>query len=279
MHARPQESYLLCFCYVLILILQHSAFAQTATVAHKLYGAWYTYPLGNPDTDPVRHEFRHNAATDKDEMVVTHHCAGEHRPVVARAVSPIEVSEDTIRVLESATGSEPTQSKPCEASIAAGTLSYTLSEDENRLTITNPGGNPDLLELARQDSASEAVQPKRLYGTWLLPAANKKGSSMQTRIVFYATADHEKIRQVAICSKGNDTVVSHVDSDIDIGKDEIKVMQSASHTQQEGDFLCRSTLSAGTWHYSVAPGGITLTLSIEGGKPMTLTREGPSGLD
>src|SRR5579863_9848156 len=37
--------------------------AQPSTATSEyLYGTWYSYPLGNPDTDPIRHEFRHNQA-------------------------------------------------------------------------------------------------------------------------------------------------------------------------------------------------------------------------
>jgi len=272
--------FLVSFCYVLVLSLPNTGFTQTATSAQKLYGTWYTYPLGNPETDPVRREFRHNSATGNDELIVARRCAGNFRPAIVKAVSPIEVSEDTIRILKSASDSATAQNKSvCQVSIEAASVSYTLSEDGDRVTITNPGGNPDILELARQDAANEAALPKNLYGTWLLPPVSSKERRVQTRIVFYATADRQKVRQIATCSEGNDSAVSHVDSDISIGKDQITVMESASHTQQEGTFLCRSTIKAGTWRYTLAPDGLSLTISINGGKPLKLTREAQPGLD
>ena len=45
--------------------------------AQRLYGTWYTYPLGNPATDSIRHEFRHSSETGKDEISVSHICEGE----------------------------------------------------------------------------------------------------------------------------------------------------------------------------------------------------------
>src|ERR1700756_3383522 len=56
-----------------------------ATSPDYLYGTWYSYPLGNPDTDPIRHEFRHNQATNKDEVVVMRICQGSYRAVIAKA--------------------------------------------------------------------------------------------------------------------------------------------------------------------------------------------------
>jgi anti-sigma regulatory factor (Ser/Thr protein kinase) len=42
----------------------------------------------------------------------------------------------------------------CRVSVGQIVMSYTLSEDGTRITITNPGGNPDILELARQDAVN-----------------------------------------------------------------------------------------------------------------------------
>ncbi len=57
----------------------------------------------------------------------------------------------------------------CKASVEPGLWSYTVSDDHNRLTITNPGGTPDIMELARQDAAASSVLPSNVYGTWSLP--------------------------------------------------------------------------------------------------------------
>ncbi len=128
-----------------------------APASDYLYGTWYSYPLGNPDTDSIRHEFRHNQSTNKDEMIVTRLCPGDYRAVIARAVSPIEVTQSTIRVLKSATDTEKGElNSECKASVESGLWSYTISDDHNRLTITNPGGTPDIMELARQDAAASS---------------------------------------------------------------------------------------------------------------------------
>jgi len=269
-----------CGC-VLASIVPVAILAQEATFSQKLYGSWYTYPAGNPNTDPVRHEFRHNSATGNDELVVSRACPDDYRAVTATAVAPIQVSEDTIRVLKSASAVQPLQgTSVCQASVQAGTLSYSFSEDGNRLTITNPGGNPDILELARQDVASKADSPQDLYGTWVLPPLNTKEMQVQTRFVFYSTAErHEKLRQIAVCSKGNDSVVSQVDSEISIGKDQITILETASHDQLYGSFACTSSIAAGTWRYSMGPGGVTMTVSIDGSKPIKLTREAAADLN
>jgi len=258
-----------------VVSLSLFGWSQDATYAQKLYGKWYTYPPGNPSTDPVGHQFLHNSVTGRDEMIVTRHCPAESRIVVAKAVSPIEVSEDTIRVLKSASDSQPTQgSSVCEASVTAGFLSYSFSDEDDHLVLTNPGGNPDFLELARGEQKTLPEIGQRLYGTWLLPAVEGKAMRVQLRWVFYTTAEHQdKLRQIAVCTKGNDSLVSHVDSDVSLSREEIKVLQSASHQEQEGDFICQASIATEAWRYSLSPTGVTLTLYAAGAKPITLTRE------
>jgi len=265
----------------IVLLLSLAAWSQQAAVPQSIYGRWYTYPLGNPMTDPVRHEFRHNSTTGADEMVVTRACPYESRVVVAKAVAPIEVSEDSIRVMKGATDSEVLQGTTvCEASITAAMLSYSFSEDGEHLILTNPGGSPDFLELARETKESETPTPQRLYGTWLLPAVNGRDMRVQIRWVFYSTAERQdKVRQIAVCTKGNDSLVSDVDASVRVSKDEIRVLESVSHEQHAGDFSCQANIVAVTWHYMLAPTGLTLTLSTAGSKPMVLTREDESGLN
>jgi hypothetical protein len=271
--------------FILVLavasVLSVATAAQNLSYSQKLYGIWYTVPLGNPNTDPLRHEFRHNSMTGDDEMVVSRTCAAEGRTVVARAVSPIQVTEDSIRVLKIASETETIQgATECQASITSGVLGYSFSEDGEHLILTNPGGNPDYLELARDTKASEVSTPQRLYGTWLLPLVNGKEMRVQIRWVFYTTAEHQdKVRQIAVCNRGNDSLVSHVDSEIAVSKDQIKVMQSGTSAQQQGNFVCKASLVAGTWRYTLAPSGVTLTLYAEGAKPLTLTREQEPGLN
>ena len=269
------------FGCVLILLLSITAWSQNASWSQKLYGNWYTYPLGNPNTDPVRHEFRHNPANGNDELVVTRACTDQSRVVTAKAVSPIEVSADTIRILKSASDAQPLQGTAvCVASLATGVLGYSFSEDGERLILTDPGGNPDYLELARVTKASETAVPQRLYGTWLLPPVDGTEMRVQIRWVFYTTAERQdKVRQIAVCSKGNDNLVSHVDSEVGLSQDEIKVMQSASNAEHEGDFVCQASLIAGSWRYTLSPSGLKLTLYAAGAKAMTLTREQEPGLN
>ncbi len=269
------------FACVLIFLLSVAAWSQNDGSSQKLYGNWYTYPLGNPKTDPIRHEFRHNIANGNDELVVTHACMDQSRVVTAKAVSPIEIAADTIRILKSASDSQPLQGTAvCEASLTAGVVGYSFSEDGEHLILTDPGGNPDYLDLARVTKASEIVVPQRLYGTWLLPPVDGKEMRVQVRWVFYATAERQdKVRQIAVCSKGNDSLVSHVDSEVSLSQDEIKVMQSASNAEHEASFVCQASLIAGTWRYTLSPDGLKLTLYVAGAKPMTLTREQELGLN
>lgn len=255
---------------------------DVAPAAQKLYGTWYTYPLGNPFTDPFRHEFRHNPATDKDEMIVTRLCVGDYGTVIAKAVSPIQVTQDKIRVMKNSFDSEPAQGNSyCQASITAGVFGYSFSQDDSHVILTNPGGNPDILELARQDAASQALLPPNLYGTWLLPSHDEEGTHVQIRLVFYSTAEsqHGKVRQIATCSKGNNSLISEVNSDIDVTEDKITIVQSASHAERNGPFTCKATITAGTLRYSIAPSGATMTLSSANGHALTLTRERDPGLN
>jgi len=267
--------------FVLIFLVSVTAWSQNAASSQNLYGNWYTYPLGNPNSDPIRHEFRHNIANGNDELVVTRACTDQSRVVTAKAVSPIEVSADTIRILKSASDVQPLQGTAiCEASLTAGVFGYSFSEDGEHLILTNPGGNPDYLELARVTKASEIIVPKKLYGTWLLPPVDGKEMRVQIRWVFYTTAERQdKVRQIAVCSRGNDHLVSHVDSEVGLSHDEIKVLQSASNAEHEGNFVCQASLIAGSWRYTLSPDSLKLTLYATGAKPMTLTREQESGLN
>jgi hypothetical protein len=252
------------------------------TTAQGIYGKWYTYPSGNPNTDSIRHEFRHDDGTGTDEMIVTRVCPVQARVVTAKVASPIEVSEDQIRVLKNAFDSQPMEGTAvCEISISAGTFEYSFSEDGQHLILTNPGGNPDYLELARDTNPSETPAPQRLYGTWVLPPLNGKDTRVQVRWVLYKTAERQdKVRQIAVCTRGTDSVVSDVDASITVTKDRITFTESASHDERQGDVTCTASLGAGTWRYTLAPNGLTLTLSgPAGAKPITLTREDESGLN
>lgn len=266
----------------LALVFPRLALPQAAAPAQRLYGTWYTYPLGNPNTDPFRHEFRHNAATDKDEMIVTRLCVADYGTVTARAVSPIEVTQDTVKILKSAYASERAQGNAlCQAGIEAAVLGYSFSEDGTHVTLTNPGGSPDILELARQDVATEAVMPPNMYGTWLLPSRDEEGTRMQIRLVFYSTAEsqHGKLRQISTCSKGNDSLISEVNADINVVADKITIVESASHEERNGPFSCKAIITAGTLRYAIAPNGATMTLWASNGKPMLLTRERGPGIN
>jgi hypothetical protein len=269
---------LLVFGFAVLLL--SPGWCQETTYSQKLYGNWYTYPRGNPNTDPVLRQFRHDKAASRDEIVVIRQCPLESRVVVAKAVSPIEVSEDTIRILRNDSDIQPTQgTSVCEASVSAGVYSYSFSEDDH-LVLTNPGGNPDFLELAREDKTGGPAVPQKLYGTWLLPPFEGKTMRMQVRWVFYTTAERQdRLRQITVCNQGNDSLVAHIDTDINIGDDSLKVLQSASHQEQQGAFSCEARIEAATWRYSVAPGGMSVTLSGNGAKSIILTREPQSGLN
>jgi len=264
-------------------IAQASQTAQPATATSDyLYGTWYSYPLGNPDTDPIRHEFRHNQATNKDEVVVMRICQGDYRAVIARATSPIEVTQSTIRVLKSASDTQKGElNSECKASVEAGLWSYTVSNDHNHLTITNPGGTPDIMELARQDAAASSVLPSNVYGTWSLPIQLDRETQVKIRLVFYSGADptRGKVRQIATCTKGNDTLVSQAESAILVSADHIQILNSASHVQKAGPFTCKVNITPGTLRYVIAPGGSTMTLTAADGPSLKLTRAPDASLN
>jgi hypothetical protein len=264
------------------LMLVSASEAQTTNFAQPLYGMWYTYPLGNPNTDSTRHEFRHNAATGKDEMIVTRLCAGKYRTVIARVVSPIEVSEDTIKVLKSATDSQSGELKSeCQISVESAVLHFTVMQDEGHIRVTNPGGTPDQFELARQDATSEAALAPSIFGTWLFPLQQEHGASVQIKLVFYNSGDSDRgrIRQISTCSQANTTLRSQVDSVVKIGKDQITILESAAHDQRDGPFNCKATIAPGTLRYTVSPDGSTMKLFKPGEPPMTLTRDRSTGLN
>jgi len=272
---------LLLFAYVWVLLLPLAAFGQTATASQKLYGTWYPYHLGNPYTDGLRYEFRNNAATASDEMTVSRACPGDGRAVIAKVSSPVEITEDAIHVLKAASDTEPAQgNNVCQISVQIATLSYSLSEDGTRITITNPGGSPDIIELTRENPDSGPTSSQPLYGTWMSPTLNTKEIQVQTRFVFYSTVEHQdKLRQISICTKGTDTVVSNVDANVTIDKDRITILQTVSHQQPARTFICTSSLAAGTWRYTLAPGAVAMNVSIDGSKPIKLTRQAVGGLN
>jgi hypothetical protein len=252
------------------------ASAQTASFASQFYGIWYPYPLGNTNTGSVRYEFHHNAITGKDEMTVSRTCPGEYRSPVAKVLVPVEIAEDNIRVLKGGSDAQAGEGDlVCRISLAAGLMSYTLSEDGTRITLTNPGGNPDILELARQDAVNASLLPANFYGSWLLPPFDQKDARIQIRFVFYNNADSNKsnVRQVMSCSRGKNSLIAEAESAITVGKDEITILDSDSHEERDGPFICKATLSAATLHYVLSPNGEIMTLSKPGDKPLVLTRE------
>ena len=242
---------------------------------------WYIFPRGNPNTDPLRYEFRHNATTGKDEMVVMRLCPGDYRAVIARAVVPIEVGEKTIRVLKTVNVAEKGElDSVCRMSIQEGVMTFSSTAD-GHVSISNPGGSPDLFELTRQDAATEAILPANLYGSWLFPVQKDRGAIIQLRLVFYNTGDSDrgKVRQIATCSFHNDTLISQVDSAIAVSNDHITLLESVAHEQKDGPFSCRATITSGSLHYVVSPNGATLTLTKAGAPPTVLTRESKTGLN
>jgi hypothetical protein len=254
--------------------------AEVEPDSQYLYGTWFSYPPGNPETDPIRHEFRHNRTTDKDEIVVTRLCPGDYRAVIARAVSPVQLTQSTIRVLKRSADTEKGEmGKECKSSIEPGLWSYTISEDHNRLTITNPGGTPDIMELARQDAATTTLLPATLYGTWSFPTQSGGDIKKQVRLVFYNNADsvEGKVREIAVCMKGNSALTSQVEANIRVSADVITILNSASNAQKKGPFTCEATITAGSLHYVVSPSGTNMKIRGETGPSMTLTRQ--SGAD
>jgi hypothetical protein len=257
------------------LVVSSPVAAQKSSFAQQIYGTWFTYPLGNPSTDPIRHEFRHNASTGKDEMIVTRICGGDYTSKIAKAVSPIEVTEKTIRVLKSVTQTEGEGATECKATIEAGTLNYIVSADGDRISITNPGGVPDIFDLVRQDAARNELLPSSIYGTWLMPVHYEGNMNVQIKLIFYDTAseNHGKVREISICSKQNDSLKSQVDAKVRITKDEITILQTAEHQENDGPMSCTATITAGTLRYVVSPTGGSLVLTKAGQPPITLTRE------
>ena len=196
--------------------------------------------------------------------------------VIARAAAPIEVSKNTIKILQPASRSEKeADGTVCQASIESAVWGYVLSGSGDRMSITNPGGAPDSFQLAREDLAPEAVLPPSVYGTWLLPAHEERGAIVQIKLIFYESADsgRGKIRQIATCSKENDSVISQADSTFKISKDEISILEAATRQQRNGPISCLATIVPGTLHYVISPEGGTMVLSKPGASPLTLTRE------
>jgi hypothetical protein len=253
-----------------------AAGAQTASFASQFYGTWYPYPLGNPNTGSIRYEFHHNAATGKDEMTVTRTCPGEYRSPVAKVTSPVEITENSIHVLKAASDAQAGEGDSmCRVSVGADVMGYTMAESGTRVTITNPGGNPDILDLARQDVVSGAVLPANFYGSWLLPPFDDKDTRIQIRLVFYNSADSNtgSVRQVISCTKGNNSLIAEADAAITVSKDQITILDAAAHEERDGSFTCKATLAAGTMHYVLSPNGEIMTLSKPGDKPLVLMRE------
>jgi hypothetical protein len=265
--------------------MQTSQAAQVAQggsgdTSQYLYGTWYTYPPGDAKSDSVRHEFRHNRTTDRDEVVVTRICPGDYRAAIAKAISPIEVTESTIRVLKRASATEKGEmNSECKATVEPGLWSYTISDDHNRLTITEPGGHPDIVELARQDAVGGDVLPSTLYGTWSLPVQNDRDTKVQMRLIFYAGADPSKgkVRQIATCMKGNNTLVSQADSEIRVTANQIRILNAASHVQRDGPFTCEVTITPGTLRYVLSRAGDTMTLISSTGGSLKVRRETETG--
>lgn len=252
------------------------AISQTPSSAQQFYGLWYTFPLGNPRTDSIRHEFRHNATTGGDEMIVSRLCPGDYRSVTAKAVTPVEITEDSIRVLKAVSDTREGEGRSiCRVSIEAGVWAYSISQDDNRITLTNPGGNPDILVLARQGTETDAALLSRLYGSWFMNLQQGQGSKVDLRFVFFNSADgkHSNVRQIMSCSRNDDSLLSQVDSAITITKDEITVLDSDTHEERDGTLVCKATISPGVLHYEISLDGATMTLSKAGQKPMVLTRE------
>ncbi|MGC2111660.1 MAG: hypothetical protein WA655_19245 [Candidatus Korobacteraceae bacterium] len=267
--------FLLLVGSVVGLVFVSTSLAQNPSDAQRLYGSWYTYPLGNPNTDPIRHEFRHNPSTGKDEMVVTRICQGDNTALIAKAITPIEITQDSIRILKSVSRSEGQGSSECKVSVDAGTLGYVLSAKGDRISITNPGGVPDMFELAREEQAKNELIPASVYGTWLLPIQQQHGATIQIKLIFYDTASENrgKLREISVCSKQNDSLTSQVDAHVRISKNEITILEGVSHEENSGPFTCQASITPGTLHYVLAPTGGTMVLTKPSQPPLTLTRE------
>lgn len=267
---------LLLVCSVSSSICPPAVVAQTVSVAQRLYGTWYTFPLGNPATDSIRHEFRNNSETGTDEMIVSHICQGDYLAVITKIAVPIEVSEKTIRILKAASRSQKQpDGSECQASVEAGVWDYVISPKGDRISITDPGGNPVRFQLARQDVVTEEVPPPSLYGSWLLPTHVEHGNMVGVKLIFYESADPDQgnIREISTCSQANESLVSQANSKFKITNDQIEILQAASHLERNGPISCEATISPGSLHYVVSPDGGTMTLSKPGGPPLILTRE------
>jgi hypothetical protein len=264
------------WCLAIATLLTFPLSAQTPHSGQSLYGTWYVYPRGNPNTDPLRHQFRHNASTGKDEMIVTRLCPGDYRAVIARVVVPVEISTTSIKIPKSESDTEKVDlNSVCQVGVVAGTMSYTMADTGDQVSITYPGGTPDTFQLVRQDAASEAILPASLYGTWSFPLMMDNGAAVQIKLVFYNSGDSDRgmVRQIATCSKANTKLLSQVDSPIRIVKDQISILKTASHEQQDGPFSCKATITAGTLRFSVSSNGATMSLTKGGERPLVLTRD------
>ena len=143
MNRRTAGTLLLFHILLASLIFRCLVSAQEVAPAQRIYGTWYTTPLGNPATDPIRHEFRHNPDTGKDEMVVTRICQqGEYNSVIAKAVSPIEVSETQYGSSRSGDVNQGQGDSECKASITAGSWEYLITSDGNQISVTDPVACP-----------------------------------------------------------------------------------------------------------------------------------------
>ncbi|MGB8886907.1 MAG: hypothetical protein WCC87_09295 [Candidatus Korobacteraceae bacterium] len=270
--------FLLVWCLAQSFISPPTAVAQTTSFAQRLYGTWYNYPPGKSTTDSVRYEFRHNSEISRDEIVAVHICAGEAIAVIARATAPIEVSENTIKILQNASRSEKKAGgAECQASIDSAVWNYVISPNGDRITITNPGGDPNSFQLARQDLAPEAVLSPSLYGSWLMPVHQERGATVAIKLIFYESADkgRGKIREISTCSKANDTLLAQADSTFKMTADEMTILEAASREERNGAISCLATIAPGTLHYVISPEGGTLVLSKPGAPPIILTRDEP----
>jgi hypothetical protein len=268
--------FLLVWCFTQSLIFPSTALAQTPSFAQRLYGMWYTYPLGNPATDSIRHEFRNNSETGANELVVSTICPGDYLAVISKVTSPIEVSEKTIKVLKSFSHSEKKpDGSECLASIEAGVWNYVISSKGDRISITKPHGSPGSFQLARQDVVPEEIEPPNIFGSWLMPAHLEHGNMVQIKLIFYESADPDQgnIREISSCSKENDSLVAQANSKFKITKDQITILEAASRLERNGPISCEATITPGTLSYVMSADGGSLILSKPDAPPIVLTRE------
>ena len=112
------------------------------------------------------------------------------------------------------------------------------------------------MDLARQDVVNASLLPTNFYGSWLLPPFDEKDTRIQIRLVFYNNADNNKsnVRQVISCSKGDNSLICRGGiGRSTVGKDQITILDSASHEERDGSFVCKATLAAETMHYGLSP--------------------------